>query len=214
MADEETENTTPEEQPDAAPTSEAPPADEAAAQPEADASASEADAPSDSGGEAPSEPAEALSPKQRRSRERAAKAAAVPTRPPRSAEERQAERDAERKRKAEIRSKRRVRDRANAKKRRGAVAGPLSEMREKHPGQQKTRQGVVVSDKASKTIVVRIDVTRRHPFYEKVVRTSTTLHAHDESEDAHIGDTVVVRESRPLSKTKRWRLVEVLERAR
>jgi len=87
-------------------------------------------------------------------------------------------------------------------------------LRDQHPGQQKTRQGVVVSDRASKTIVVRIDVTRRHPFYEKVVRTSTTLHAHDEAEDAHIGDTVVVRESRPLSKTKRWRLVEVLERAR
>jgi small subunit ribosomal protein S17 len=61
---------------------------------------------------------------------------------------------------------------------------------------------------------VRIDVARRHPSYEKVVRTSTTLHAHDEREDAHIGDTVVVRECRPLSRTKRWRLVEVLERAR
>ena len=64
------------------------------------------------------------------------------------------------------------------------------------------------------SIVVRIDVTRRHPFYEKVVRTSATLHAHDEREDAHIGDTVVVRESRPLSRTKRWRLVEVLARAK
>jgi small subunit ribosomal protein S17 len=61
---------------------------------------------------------------------------------------------------------------------------------------------------------VRIDVARRHRSYDKVVRTSTTLHAHDEREDAHIGDTVVVRESRPLSRTKRWRLVEVLERAK
>ena len=87
-------------------------------------------------------------------------------------------------------------------------------MRPKHPGQQKTRQGIVVSDKASKTIIVRIDMTRRHPCYQKVVRTSTTLHAHDERDDAHIGDTVVVRESRPLSRTKRWRLVEVLERAK
>src|SRR5438067_1758685 len=94
------------------------------------------------------------------------------------------------------------------------AAEPLSARREKHPGRQKTRQGVVVSDKATKTIVVRIDVTRRHPFYEKVVRTSTTLHAHDEREDAHIGDTVMVRESRPLSRTKRWRLVEVLQRAK
>jgi small subunit ribosomal protein S17 len=90
----------------------------------------------------------------------------------------------------------------------------LPPRREQHPGQQKTRQGIVVSDRASKTIVVRIDVARRHRSYEKVVRTSTTLHAHDEREDAHIGDIVVVRESRPLSKTKRWRLVEVLERAK
>jgi small subunit ribosomal protein S17 len=138
----------------------------------------------------------------------------VPIRPQRSPDERQAERDAERKRKAAIRSKRRASTRAKARERRGAAAEALPALREKHPGQQKTRQGVVVSDRAAKTIVVRIDVTRRHPFYEKVVRTSTTLHAHDESEDAHIGDTVVVRESRPLSRTKRWRLVEVLERAR
>jgi small subunit ribosomal protein S17 len=72
---------------------------------------------------------------------------------------------------------------------------------------------VVVSDRATKTIVVRIDVARRHPRYEKIVRTSTTLHVHDEREDAHIGDTVIVRESRPISRTKRWRLVEVVERA-
>ena len=82
------------------------------------------------------------------------------------------------------------------------------------PAQQKTRQGIVISDRASKTIVVRIDVARRHRSYAKVVRTSTTLHVHDEREDAHIGDTVVVRESRPLSRTKRWRLVEVVERAK
>ncbi|WP_249021798.1 30S ribosomal protein S17 [Conexibacter sp. S30A1] len=79
---------------------------------------------------------------------------------------------------------------------------------------QKTRQGIVVSDKAEKTITVRIDVARRHRRYQKVVRTSTTLHAHDEHNDAHVGDTVVVRESRPLSRTKRWRLVQVVERAR
>ena len=61
---------------------------------------------------------------------------------------------------------------------------------------------------------MRIDVARRHRRYEKIVRTSTTLHAHDERNDAHIGDTVIVRESRPLSRTKRWRLVEVVERAK
>ena len=88
------------------------------------------------------------------------------------------------------------------------------ELREHGPGRQKTRQGVVVSDKADKTITVRIDIARRHRFYEKVVRSSSTLHAHDPSNDAHEGDLVRVVESRPLSKTKRWRLVEVLERAR
>ena len=76
------------------------------------------------------------------------------------------------------------------------------------------RQGVVVSDKADKTITVRIDVARRHRRYEKIVRSSTTLHAHDESNDANDGDTVRVIESRPLSRTKRWRLVEVVERAK
>jgi small subunit ribosomal protein S17 len=76
------------------------------------------------------------------------------------------------------------------------------------------RQGIVTSDKADKTIVVRIDVARRHQRYEKIVRSSSSLHAHDEANDAHEGDTVRVIESRPLSATKRWRLVEVLERAR
>ena len=58
------------------------------------------------------------------------------------------------------------------------------------------------------------DIARRHRRYQKIVRTSNTLHAHDERNDAHIGDTVIVREARPLSRTKRWRLVEVLERAK
>ena len=76
------------------------------------------------------------------------------------------------------------------------------------------RQGVVVSDKADKTIVVRVDVARRHRRYHKILRTSTTLHVHDERNDAHAGDTVRVQECRPMSRTKRWRLLEVLERAR
>ena len=77
----------------------------------------------------------------------------------------------------------------------------------------KVRQGIVVSDKADKTITVRIDTARQHRMYKKIVRTSATLHAHDENNDAHIGDTVRLVESRPLSRTKRWRLDEVLERA-
>jgi small subunit ribosomal protein S17 len=80
-------------------------------------------------------------------------------------------------------------------------------------GKRKVRQGVVVSDRAAKTIVVRIDVARRHRRYEKIVRSSSTLHAHDENDEAREGDVVRVIESRPLSRTKRWRLVEVLERA-
>ncbi|MFL5854452.1 MAG: 30S ribosomal protein S17 [Solirubrobacteraceae bacterium] len=80
-------------------------------------------------------------------------------------------------------------------------------------GNRKVRQGVVVSNKADKTITVRIDLARRHRMYGKVVRSSNTLHAHDERNDANIGDTVRVVESRPLSRTKRWRLVEILERA-
>ena len=163
-----------------------------------------------------SAPPESVPPKERRRRARAAKAAAVPTRPHTSPEERQAQRDAERQRKAGIRRTRRGREREQARSRRAQspAAEPLAPRREQHPGQQKTRQGIVVSDRASKTIVVRIDVARRHRSYGKVVRTSTTLHAHDEREDAHIGDTVIVRESRPLSRTKRWRLVEVVERAK
>ena len=76
------------------------------------------------------------------------------------------------------------------------------------------RQGIVVSDKADKTITVKIEIARPHRVYKKIVRTSATLHAHDERNEAHIGDTVRIIESRPLSRTKRWRLVEILERAR
>jgi small subunit ribosomal protein S17 len=76
------------------------------------------------------------------------------------------------------------------------------------------RQGVVVSDKADKTITVRIDVVGSHKRYHKIMRSSVSLHAHDERNDAHEGDTVRVVESRPMSRTKRWRLVEILERAR
>ena len=85
---------------------------------------------------------------------------------------------------------------------------------DKPAGRRKVRQGVVVSDKADKTITVRTEVARRHRRYEKIVRSTSTLHAHDEANEARTGDTVRVEESRPLSRTKRWRLVEILERAR
>jgi small subunit ribosomal protein S17 len=81
-------------------------------------------------------------------------------------------------------------------------------------GRRKVRVGVVVSDAMDKTVVVRIDRQVRHPLYGKTVRRSSKLTAHDEANDAHVGDTVRVTETRPISKTKRWRLVEVVERAK
>src|SRR5947209_14409295 len=159
----------------------------------------------------PAEPAEALTPKQRRAQTRAAKAAAQPMREPRTPEERHAERVEVRGRKAA--GRRTERQRARAKYQAEQHSREATPPREHAPGVQKTRQGVVVSDKADKTITVRIDVARRHRRYQKIVRTSRTLHAHDESNDANIGDTVIVRESRPLSRSKRWRLVRVVERA-
>ncbi len=134
-------------------------------------------------------------------------------RPPRSAQERQAERDATRKAKAAARRRGREKARAKHHERRGPTPEPTPPA-ERTPARQKLRQGVVISAKPDKTIAVRIDLTRRHPRYEKTVRTSTTLHAHDEANDANAGDTVRVVECRPLSRTKRWRLVEVLERAK
>ena len=79
---------------------------------------------------------------------------------------------------------------------------------------RKERMGVVVSDGRDKTITVEVTDAMRHPKYGKTVRRRTRLHAHDEQNDARTGDTVRIMETRPLSKTKRWRVVEVVERAR
>ncbi len=119
---------------------------------------------------------------------------------------------AERRAKAVARRRRRLSERAEARE--SATEVEPTAPRDRVEGFQKTRQGVVVSDKADKTITVRIDVARRHRRYSKIVRTSSTLHVHDERNDANAGDTVIVRESRPLSRTKRWRLIEVVERAK
>jgi small subunit ribosomal protein S17 len=150
-----------------------------------------------------------VAPKERKQRAKAAKSPAAKSQTP---EERHAARVAVRAAKAKER--RRERERSRTKARAAAHTGETTPPREHAPGTQKTRQGIVVSDRADKTITVRIDLIRRHRRYQKIVATSRTLHAHDESNDAHIGDTVVVRESRPLSRTKRWRLVEVVERAK
>jgi small subunit ribosomal protein S17 len=81
-------------------------------------------------------------------------------------------------------------------------------------GRRQERQGTVVSAGADKTIVVRVDVVKVHPRYKKVVKRSTRLHAHDEQNEAKLGDVVRVVETRPLSRMKRWRLQEIVEAAK
>jgi small subunit ribosomal protein S17 len=155
------------------------------------------------------EPEEQLPPTERR---KSARSRAGEARPQRTLEERLAQRAEERKRLAAHRRTRRQREREERAKTAGERQGTPPAERE--PGRQRVRQGVVVSDKADKTITVKIEIARPHRVYKKIVRTSSTLHAHDERNEAHIGDTVRIIESRPLSRTKRWRLAEVLERAR
>ena len=85
---------------------------------------------------------------------------------------------------------------------------------EKPRGRRKTRIGYVVSDKMQKTIVVELEDRVRHPLYGKIIRTTTKVKAHDENGIAGVGDRVSLMETRPLSATKRWRLVEILEKAK
>jgi small subunit ribosomal protein S17 len=183
---------------------EAPAAAEEEAAPEADGSAVAA----------PAEPVEQLPPKERRRRVRSTHAGEA--RPARSPEDRHAERVAVRQEKAVRRRRRRASERTKATERRASrpAPEPLAPVHAPVEGTRRVRQGIVVSDKAEKTITVRIDIARRHRRYEKIVRSSSTLHAHDENNDAHEGDVVRVIESRPLSRTKRWALVDVVERAR
>jgi small subunit ribosomal protein S17 len=145
----------------------------------------------------------------------ARKAKAKPAAGPRSLEDRLAERKAHRDRNARARTAYRAKQKVKrAEARAAAPEGDEAHAPEHGPGRPKVRQGIVVSDKGDKTIVVRIDVARRHRRYQKILRSSSTLHVHDERNDAHAGDTVRVIECRPMSKTKRWRLTDILERAR
>src|SRR4051812_38330292 len=152
----------------------------------------------------------------RKERNAAARAAkAKPASGPRTLEERLAERQAHKERNAAQRR----RYRAKQKVKRAEVRAAAPAVEEQHapehgPGKPKVRQGIVVSDKADKTLVVRVDIARRHKRYHKILRSSMTLHVHDEANHAHTGDTVRVQECRPMSRSKRWRLLEVLERAR
>jgi small subunit ribosomal protein S17 len=94
-----------------------------------------------------------------------------------------------------------------------ATETPATETPAKKRGERKTREGMVVSDKMNKTIVVELEDRVKHPRYSKVIRRTTKVKAHDENGTAGIGDRVLLAETRPLSATKRWRLVQVLERA-
>ncbi|MCK9217370.1 MAG: 30S ribosomal protein S17 [Firmicutes bacterium] len=81
-------------------------------------------------------------------------------------------------------------------------------------GKRKGRIGKVVSDKMDKTIVVSIETLVRHPLYKKIIKRTTKFKAHDENNECKVGDKVLIMETRPISKEKRWRLVEILERAK
>ena len=81
-------------------------------------------------------------------------------------------------------------------------------------GRRKTREGLVLSDKMEKTVVVEVEDRVKHPLYGKVIRRTSKVKAHDEQGTAGVGDLVVISETRPLSATKRWRIVEILEKAK
>ncbi len=154
------------------------------------------------------EPEELLTPKERKRKERRTHTGEA--KPSRSVEERTAERLAKRKKNADER--RRYRAKSREKRRTGGEGTPPADRA--GTGSPRVLRGIVVSDKSDKTITVRIDVARQHRTYGKIVRTSSKIAAHDERNEANAGDTVRVVESRPLSKSKRWRLVEVVERSR
>ena len=86
--------------------------------------------------------------------------------------------------------------------------------KEEHRGYRKVRLGTVVSDKMDKTVVVAVEDRVKHPLYGKVMRRTSKVKAHDEQNECGIGDTVRIMETRPLSATKRWRIVEVVEKAK
>jgi small subunit ribosomal protein S17 len=149
---------------------------------------------------------EGLDWKARRRLERSRQAAEQ--RPQQSPEERATARAEARKQAAKRRGS--YRTKARTKKTAGSGTPPS----DRESAGRKTRQGRVVSSKPDKTITVAIEVARRHPQYEKIVRRSRTLHAHDAQNEAGEGDLVRVIETRPMSRTKRWRLVEILEKAK
>src|SRR5829696_7809160 len=202
MADEE-KNETNEEQEETP--REEPKAEEQPQGEETPAEETPAEEPAAEGEAAPSDD-EGLDWKTRRRLERSRQPAEA--RPQQSPEERSAGRDEQRRQAAKNRSAYR------AKRRTKHEAGTGTPPADAETAGRKTRQGRVVSSKPDKTITVAIEVARRHPQYEKIVRRSRRLHAHDARNEAGEGDLVRVVETRPLSRTKRWRLIEILEKAR
>ena len=176
------------------------------AEPEA---AAEAEAPKAEAPVADEEPAEKLSPSEARKRKRSVRKNYQ--RPAKTNEERAAERVVVRAKKAKARTATRLKAREAHK-----AAGPRegTPKPERIAGVQRTREGTVVSDKGDKTITVQIENIESHRVYGKVIRTSSKLYAHDETNQAHNGDRVRVAECRPMSRSKRWRLLEVMERSK
>lgn len=224
MADEEKNETTEEKAPEAeapeAPAEDAPTADQGG-EPEATPDTAEAEAedvpadaeepeasPDTPAGEAEDVPDEfeGMDWKARRRIERSRESGEAG--PERSPEDRAGERS--QRRSAAVKSRSSYRRKARQEHQGGEGTSPS----ERHSAPRKERQGRVTSDKSDKTITVRIDTLRRHPAYEKIVRESSTLRAHDESNQAGEGDLVRIVETRPLSRTKRWRLIEILEKAK
>jgi small subunit ribosomal protein S17 len=194
------------EQEDEAPAAEEAPAEDAPAE-EAPAAEETPAAAAEAAPEKEPDPEDDLPWKERARLQRSRQASEA--KPAQTPEERAAARVEARKAKAAERRK----ERAAAKAKKGSP-GTGTPVAEREANAAKTRQGIVVSNKGEKSITVRIDFARRHPTYEKIVRRSRTLHAHDERNEAGEGDVVRVVETRPLSKTKRWRLVDVVEKAR
>lgn len=181
---------------------EAPAEEEAPAEDEAPAAEGE-EAAADGGGD---DALEGLDWKARRRLERSRHSGEAG--PQRAADERASERAQRRAQAGRRRSSYRKKQRTKGG--RGEGTPPA----ERRSAGRKVRQGRVVSSKPDKTITVQIDVVRRHTSYEKIIRHSSTLHAHDERNEANQGDLVRVVETRPLSRTKRWRLVQILEKAK
>jgi small subunit ribosomal protein S17 len=200
MTEEENENTeTTEETPVEEPAAQTPVVDEApAAEPEAEPEATEAEPPAaeEPAAEAPAaaEPEPAAAP--------AEPAAPAPQSQPKQKHKRLP-------RPLRPKKGRRLRTPATERK-----AISREEKPEHDRGRRQERRGVVVSDAMDKTIVVKVDSIRQHAKYKKVIRRSVKFHAHDEENSAHIGDVVRIVETRPLSKTKRWRLAEIVEAAK